>query len=200
MILESKVEQPCPICFSDEGLTMIAHTSEIPYFGEHTQLTILCPSCGWKHTDFIPAEGKKPGAFSLEIEGIDMLSVRIIRSSSCTIKIEELGLEVEPGGATTGYVSNIEGVLNRFQGAVEMMYRQAKTSNEKETIRKCEALLEKINLVKDGNLMVEITLLDPMGHSQILHENAVSRELTERELEELEIGPSIPIFSPDDVK
>ena len=200
MILESKVEQPCPICFSDEGLTMIAHTSEIPYFGEHTQLTILCPSCGWKHTDFIPAEGKKPGAFSIEIEGIDMLSVRIIRSSSCTIKIEELGLEVEPGGATTGYVSNIEGVLNRFQGAVEMMYRQAKTSNEKETIRKCEALLEKINLVKDGNLMVEITLLDPMGHSQILHENAVSRELTERELEELEVGPNIPIFSPDDVK
>lgn len=198
--MESKVEQPCPICFSDEGLTMIAHTSEIPYFGEHTQLTILCPSCGWKHTDFIPAEGKKPGAFSLEIEGIDMLSVRIIRSSSCTIKIEELGLEVEPGGATTGYVSNIEGVLNRFQGAVEMMYRQAKTSSEKETIRKCEALLEKINLVKDGNLMVEITLLDPMGHSQILHENAVSRELTERELEELEVGPSIPIFSPDDVK
>lgn len=198
--MESKVEQPCPICFSDEGLTMIAHTSEIPYFGEHTQLTILCPSCGWKHTDFIPAEGKKPGAFSLEIEGIDMLSVRIIRSSSCTIKIEELGLEVEPGGATTGYVSNIEGVLNRFQGAVEMMYRQAKTSNEKETIGKCEALLEKINLVKDGNLMVEITLLDPMGHSQILHENAVSRELTERELEELEVGPSIPIFSPDDVK
>lgn len=198
--MESKVEQPCPICFSDEGLTMIAHTSEIPYFGEHTQLTILCPSCGWKHTDFIPAEGKKPGAFSLEIEGIDMLSVRIIRSSSCTIKIEELGMEVEPGGATTGYVSNIEGVLNRFQGAVEMMYRQAKTSNEKETMRKCEALLEKINLVKDGNLMVEITLLDPMGHSQILHENAVSRELTERELEELEVGPSIPIFSPDDVK
>ena len=109
-------------------------------------------------------------------------------------------MEVEPGGATTGYVSNIEGVLNRFQGAVEMMYRQAKTSNEKETIEKCEALLEKINLVKDGNLMVEITLLDPMGHSQILHENAVSRELTERELEELEVGPSIPIFSPDDVK
>ena len=198
--MESKVEQPCPICFSNEGLTMIAHTSEIPYFGEHTQLTILCPSCGWKHTDFIPAEGKKPGAFSLEIEGIEMLSVRIIRSSSCTIKIEELGLEVEPGGATTGYVSNIEGVLNRFQGAVEMMYRQAKTSNEKETIGKCEALLEKINLVKNGNLMVEITLLDPMGHSQILHENAVSRELTERELEELEVGPSIPIFSPEDVK
>ena len=124
---------------------MIAHTSEIPYFGEHTQLTILCPSCGWKHTDFIPAEGKKPGACSLDIsEGIEMLSVRIVRSSSCTVKIEELGLEVDPGGATTGYVSNVEGVLNRFEGAIQLMYRQSISSNdEKDIIEKCESLLEK---------------------------------------------------------
>ena len=148
--MESTVEQPCPVCFSNKGLTMIAHTSEIPYFGEHTQLTILCPSCGWKHTDFIPAEGKKPGACSLNINNSEMLSVRIIRSSSCTVRISELGLEVEPGGATTGYVSNIEGVLNRFEDAVRLMYRQSKVSNEIEIIEKCEKLFEKINLVKNG--------------------------------------------------
>ncbi|MDP6292672.1 MAG: ZPR1 zinc finger domain-containing protein [Candidatus Thalassarchaeaceae archaeon] len=197
--MESTVEQPCPICFSEEGLTMIAHTSEIPYFGEHTQLTILCPSCGWKHTDFIPAEGKKPGAWSLEIDSSEMLSVRIVRSSSCTIRIEKLGLEVDPGGATTGYVSNIEGVLNRFEGAIQLMYRQSITSKEQEIVKKCELLLKKIDLVKSGDLVVEMTLLDPMGHSQILHSNAISRDLTNEELENLEVGPSIPIFSPDDV-
>jgi len=197
--MESTVEQPCPICFSEEGLTMIAHTSEIPYFGEHTQLTILCPSCGWKHTDFIPAEGKKPGAWSLEIEGSEMLSVRIIRSSSCTIRIEKLGLEVDPGGATTGYVSNVEGVLNRFEGAIQLMYRQSISLQEQDIIDKCESLLEKINLVKSGDMAVEIILLDPMGHSQILHGDATSRDLTDEELENLEVGPSIPIFSADDV-
>ena len=197
--MESTVEQPCPICFSEEGLTMIAHTSEIPYFGEHTQLTILCPSCGWKHTDFIPAEGKKPGAWSLEIEGSEMLSVRIIRSSSCTIRIEKLGLEVDPGGATTGYVSNVEGVLNRFEGAIQLMYRQSISLQEQDIIDKCESLLEKINLVKSGEMAVEIILLDPMGHSQILHGDATSRDLTDEELENLEVGPSIPIFSADDV-
>ena len=197
--MESTVEQPCPICFSEEGLTMIAHTSEIPYFGEHTQLTILCPSCGWKHTDFIPAEGKKPGAWSLEIDNSEMLSVRIVRSSSCTIRIEKLGLEVDPGGATTGYVSNIEGVLNRFEGAIQLMYRQSIASKEQEIVKKCELLLKKIDLVKSGDLVVEMTLLDPMGHSQILHSNAISRDLTNEELENLEVGPSIPIFSPDDV-
>ena len=197
--MESTVEQPCPICFSEEGLTMIAHTSEIPYFGEHTQLTILCPSCGWKHTDFIPAEGKKPGAWSLDIEGSEMLSVRIIRSSSCTIRIEKLGLEVDPGGATTGYVSNVEGVLNRFEGAIQLMYRQSISLQEQDIIDKCESLLEKINLVKSGDMAVEIILLDPMGHSQILHGDATSRDLTDEELENLEVGPSIPIFSADDI-
>ena len=197
--MESTVEQPCPICFSEEGLTMIAHTSEIPYFGEHTQLTILCPSCGWKHTDFIPAEGKKPGAWSLEIEGSEMLSVRIIRSSSCTIRIEKLGLEVDPGGATTGYVSNVEGVLNRFEGAIQLMYRQSISLQEQDIIDKCESLLEKINLVKSGDMAVEIILLDPMGHSQILHGDATSRDLTDEELENLEVRHSIPIFSADDV-
>ena len=197
--MESTVEQPCPICFSDKGLTMIAHSSEIPYFGEHTQLTILCPSCGWRHTDFIPAEGKKPGAWSLEINNRDMLSVRIVRSSSCTVKISELGLEVEPGGATTGYVSNIEGVLNRFEDAIRLMYRQSKLSNEEENIENCERLLEKINQVKEGELNVMMTLLDPMGHSQILHAEAVSRNLTEQELNELEVGPSVPVFNSEDL-
>jgi|TARA_B110000263_G_scaffold48064_1_gene39945 zinc finger protein len=197
--MESTVEQPCPICFSEKGLTMIAHSSEIPYFGEHTQLTILCPSCGWRHTDFIPAEGKKPGAWSLDIDDANMLTVRIIRSSSCTVKINDLGLEVEPGGATTGYVSNIEGVLNRFEDAIQLMYRQSKSDDDTDTIEKCEKLLEKIELVKNGKLSVNITLLDPMGHSQILHEKAVPRDLTENELEHLEVGPSIPVFSSEDL-
>ena len=60
-------------------------------------------------------------------------------------------------------------------------------------------MLERINLVKSGNLAVKIVLLDPMGHSQILHGDAVSRDLTTEELDELEVGPSIPIFSPEEV-
>ena len=115
------------------------------------------------------------------------------------MKIEELGLEVDPGGATTGYVSNVEGVLNRFEGAIQLMYRQSISSDEKDIIEKCESLLERINLVKSGDLVVKMVLLDPMGHSQILHEDALSRDLTKQELDNLEVGPSIPIFSPDEV-
>jgi C4-type Zn-finger protein len=45
-----------------------------------------------------------------------------------------------------------------------------------------------------------ITLLDPMGHSQILHQEAVSRDLTEEEMEVLEIGPSFPVFNTEELE
>ena len=48
-----------------------------------------------------------------------------MRSSSCTVRIVELGLEVEPGDNATGYISNVEGVLNRFSDAIGMIQRGA---------------------------------------------------------------------------
>ena len=91
------------------------------------------------------------------------------------------------------YITNIEGVLNRFQDIVEMILRQARRDNE-ENVEKCLLLLEEINEIKKGNKEVEIILLDPMGHSQILHDDAVSRELAEEEIAELSVGISIPVF------
>ena len=44
---ESPVDIPCPICSIAGEVYMIAHIDEIPYFGEHTQVTVMCHSCGW---------------------------------------------------------------------------------------------------------------------------------------------------------
>ena len=60
--------RPVPNVSVEESLTMLTISSEIPYFGEHTQITVLCDTCGWKHTDFIPSDGEKPGFSSLVID------------------------------------------------------------------------------------------------------------------------------------
>jgi hypothetical protein len=39
-----------------------------------------------------------------------------------------------------------------------------------------------------------------MGHSQILHKDAVPRNLTEEEMKDLEIGPVIPVFNSDELE
>ena len=76
---ESPVDIPCPICQLQGEVYMIAHIDEIPYFGEHTQVTVMCHSCGWKQTDFIPAEGKKAGCWSLLVERNNHLKSRVVR-------------------------------------------------------------------------------------------------------------------------
>jgi len=192
--MESTVEQSCPICGNENSLKMMAHSSEIPYFGEHTQITMSCNSCGWRVTDFIPAEGKKAGSWTLIVSSTEHISARVVRSSSCTVRIAELGLEVTPGSSSTGYISNVEGVLDRFASAIGTIRRQADVENDDDTKTKCDELLSKINMVKSGELVVTLELLDPVGHSQILHEEAVSSEISDEDAKELDPGPIYPVF------
>ena len=189
--MQSKVNAPCPQCAVEESLTMLTISSEIPYFGEHTQITVLCDTCGWKHTDFIPSDGEKPGFSSLVIDSEKKNAARVVRSSSCTIRIPELDLEVSPGGSSSGYVTNIEGVIKRFENAIETIIRGSDEDQESEIARQ---ILERLVMVKEGEENVRLELLDPRGRSQIIHHDAESRELNNEELEQLETGPEIPVF------
>ncbi|RZD43653.1 MAG: hypothetical protein CXT70_01125 [Methanobacteriota archaeon] len=210
---EQSVNIPCPICSIEGEVKMIAHIDEIPYFGEHTQVTVLCNSCGWRQTDFIPAEGKKSGAWKLIIDNPEKLLARVVRSSSCTVKIEELDLVVNPGGNSTGYVSNVEGVMNRFVDVINMVLRDVQNEalqhaaegidegieETMQAIDKLETMLNTIeSLKKDDSEPITLELLDPNGHSMIIHEDSVERELSDTELVELPVGPDPPVLSTDE--
>ena len=170
---------------------MLAMNSDIPYFGEHTQITVMCTSCGWKHTDFIPSDGEKPGFSSIIVDSAEKTTARVVRSSSCTIRIPELDLEVSPGASSSGYVTNIEGVIKRFEEAIRTVMRG---NEDHETGQIAEQILERLGLAKTGGDAIRIDLLDPRGRSQIIHEDAESRELSEIEGEGLETGPEVPVF------
>ena len=207
---EQSIDLPCPVCSSTGNVKMIAHIDEIPYFGEHTQVTIMCHDCGWRQTDFIPAEGKKAGGWTMVIDDEEQLRARVIRSSSCTVCIPELDLEVKPGSSSTGYVSNVEGVLNRFQEIINMVERDishqflAAEGQEREDLMEQLASLQHMTLTlsslggADADPLT-LELLDPHGHSMILHPSAVERDLTDEEIKSLPVGPDPAVFSTDDV-
>tara|TARA_B100000941_G_scaffold96368_1_gene67130 strand:- start:4357 stop:4965 length:609 start_codon:yes stop_codon:yes gene_type:complete len=196
------IDIPCPVCNAEGEVKMMTHIDEIPYFGEHTQVTILCDKCGWRQSDFIPAEGRKPGGCKLVISKPEHIRARVVRSSSCTVRIEELDLEVKPGSSSTGYVSNVEGVIDRFMDVIVMVTRQAYVEDsdisEIKTLEKMHTTLLEL---KENPIPRPITieLLDPNGHSQILHEDAVMRELLPSELEGLPVGPESPVFETEDL-
>ena len=206
---EQIIDMPCPMCGDEDNLRMIAHVDEIPYFGEHTQVTVLCHACGWRQTDFIPAEGKKAGGWSMLIDDEEKLRARVVRSSSCTVSIPELDLQVNPGSSSTGYVSNVEGVINRFQEIINMVERdlvaQFATANdgEKDELMTQMASLQNMtltlqNIGQHDAESITLELLDPHGHSMILHEDANERALTGEELASLPVGPDPAVFSKEE--
>ena len=188
--MESTIDVSCVICGFDKGLSMLAHTEEIAYFGEHTQVTLTCPGCGWRQTDFIPAEAREGSCQSYHIDSSDDLQVRVIRGSACTVRLVELDLEVRPGSHSTGYVSNIEGVLNRFQDVIDMVGRQAATEGNEEAISQLTHLTEAMLEIREGQRGATLELLDPHGHSMILTDGVETRPLTDDEIEELPTGPA----------
>lgn len=191
---EQVIEMPCPMCHDDDNLRMMAHVDEIPYFGEHTQVTVLCHGCGWRQTDFIPAEGRKPGGWTFEIESEDDLSVRVVRSSSCTVCIPELDLEVNPGSASTGFVTNMEGLLVRFIDIVKMVSKSI-GDDEPENQQILLGMLHRLHHAGREGKALKIELLDPHGLSQILHDRAIDRDLTQEEIDSLPVGPDPAVFS-----
>ena len=196
------ISLPCPVCNEEGEVNMMTHIDEIPYFGEHTQVTIMCNSCGWRQSDFIPAEGKKPGGCSLIINKPEHIRSRVVRSSSCTVRIKELDLEVKPGSSSTGYVSNVEGVIDRFMDVIVMVTRQAYVEDSNiSDIKTLEEMHRTLLELKEDPIPTSVTLefLDPNGHSQILHEDAVMRELLPNELDDLPVGPESPVFDSSDL-
>ena len=196
------ISLPCPVCKEEGEVNMMTHIDEIPYFGEHTQVTIMCNACGWRQSDFIPAEGKKPGGCSLIINKPEHIRSRVVRSSSCTVRIKELDLEVKPGSSSTGYVSNVEGVIDRFMDVIVMVTGQAYVEDsDMSDIKTLEKMHTTLLELKEDPIPTPVTLefLDPNGHSQILHEDAVMRELLPNELDDLPVGPESPVFDSNDL-
>ena len=198
--METLIEQSCPMCYQESSVSMLVNVHEIPYFGEQTELTLACKSCGWRKTDFIAGDGGEPVAWTIPIKS-DTLDSRVVRSSSCTVRIPELDIEVEPGISADGYVSNVEGVISRFEDAIRMLMRQAQSEDDIDDVDSCEAFLQRLSDAKLGRGEgLSLVLLDPLGHSQIMHDSATSRDLTIEEVEGLYTGPSVPVFDLSDSK
>ena len=174
----------CPVCFGKNSAKSSTKTENIPHFGEILESSIICKSCGFKHNDIICLEQKDPVKYKLTITK-DNLSSRVVKSQSATVSIPELGVKIEPGPKSLGYVSNIEGVINRFSDGV----KQALTIFDDEISRKNGLkILKKLDQTVNGEIEATLVIEDPFGQSNILDINVKKEKLTEEELKQLKTG------------
>jgi zinc finger protein len=127
----------------------------------------------------------EPKRYALNIRCPDDLVARVVRSSSGTVRVPELGALVEPGPASEALVSNVEGVLIGVRDVVEMLTRSAETAEQR---RRAEALLGEIEGILEGRRGATLILDDPLGNSAILSSRAEARRLIAEEVQELKTG------------
>lgn len=164
--------QTCPMC-NKNTLTLSESSIEVPYFGRLFLFSMECSGCKYKKAD-VEAEQQKPACkFTFEVASKDDLNVRIVKSSEATIKIPHVG-SIEPGPASEGYVTNVEGIIQRIKQQVEAI-RDAE--EDEDAKKKAKNLLKKIQKVLWGDEKIKIIIEDPSGNSAIISEKAIKGKL-----------------------
>ncbi len=175
----------CPLCH--EELIINWQGDDIPYFGEIMYITARC-DCSFRFADTMILTQRDPVHYELKVEGLGDLSSRVVRSTSGTIRIPELGIDVEPGSVSESYVTNIEGIMDRILDVVITATKWAKEDGDEDRTAKGLEIQQMLRDAMDGKQELTVVIEDPMGNSAIISDRAVSRTLDPEEAAELKTG------------
>ena len=167
--------EQCPIC-GEHTLTLTESERDIPYFGPVALFSMSCQSCKYHKADVEVLEEHDPMKYTITVDGEEDFSIRIIKSSFAKLKIGTVG-SIEPGESANGYVTNVEGVLNRMKKQIEF-FRD--NSDDKDEVKKAKNYVKKLTRVLWGQDNIKITLEDPTGNSAIISEKVETKKLPKK--------------------
>ena len=168
--MQSVVQGRCPYC--EREIQYLYQTENIPYFSDILIVSARC-ECGYRHADTMVLAGGEPARWEIQVEEPEDLTVRVVRSASAKLEIPELGVEIDPGPACEGFVSNVEGVLDRIDNVVAGVLTWAEGEERENAL----ALRERIGWAREGRLPVTLSIADPSGNSAIVSEKAKKSEI-----------------------
>lgn len=148
----------CPMC-GGRSLSVTARILSVKFFGELVLETGKCSNCGFVHRDVYLAEYGEPKRLEVKVtkESGDYL---LVKSSSATVIIPELGVEISPGPAAQGYITTARGIL---ENVVNVLLGVCQEGD-----RECENKLEDVNRALRGEADFTLIVEDPLGRSAII--------------------------------
>lgn len=163
---KEKTTFKCPRC--QKGTVHLNKTVyELPDEDKMLIITFQCNKCDFRNNDIIPLTTRtEPGISILRVTNEEDLKSKLYRSPTASLEIPELELEVEPGPRAGFYLTNIEGVLDRFKSAVSTYRHTLEEKDlEKEEIN---TLMENIEKASAGNYNFTVRMTDTEGGSYIV--------------------------------
>ncbi len=168
MIAEDIVK--CPIC-GEKSISVKIFLYDMPYFGKVVLESGKCSKCGFKWSDVGLLETTRPKRITVKVKGPKDLNALVIKAAPATIKIPELGIEIFPGPAAPGYITTVEGVLQRVIDHAP--------SECLDKSNPCYERIEVIRRAMNGNVTFTLIIEDPSGRSVVKGEET---EISEEEL------------------
>lgn len=182
---------PCPGCTRPAYLNL--QLVNIPYFKEVVVSAVMCMECNYRSSDVktggeIPGKGKK---IYLDVRAQEDLRRDILKSETCTVKIEEVEVDVTPG-TMGGRFTTVEGLLTQIRDDLKSTVFDVDDGEENvkagdsmpEYKRKAwEGFFKRIDQAIKGELEYTILLEDPLANSYVQSFTAPEADPRIREVE-----------------
>ncbi|MFH1664278.1 MAG: ZPR1 zinc finger domain-containing protein [archaeon] len=180
--MEKKVSMAieCPECKGKAVMTELI--KEIPFFGRTLFSNLRCTECSFNLNDVSSDEEKKPMRFTARIESEKDLFTKIVKSSTSTVFVPEIGARIEPTVNSQGYFTNIEGLLNKIEESLSFTVFE---EEERDAQKMKEKTTKRINDAKEARIPFKVIVEDPFGNGALIGKNVKKEPLTEKEVLEL---------------
>jgi zinc finger protein len=169
--------QQCPVCSKNKA-TFSEYEIEDPLAGPIAIFSIKCNACGYKNSDLEFLEPGDPAEYTLDVESKEDLSIRVIKSGACEIKIPNFRISVDSTMSSEGFISNVEGVIMRFRKQIEFL--KSDDDLEKEKRKKLKNILKGIDEVLAGEKKITLKLIDDSGNSSIISDKVKVKKIKKK--------------------
>lgn len=169
-ILEGEM---CPFCH-EKKLVLMDMKKEIPFFGIAYIFSMDCSGCGYHKADIEAETAKDPCKYSIDISSEEDMKIRVVKSSFANVKLPHIG-DILSGPSSNGYVTNIEGILNRMIKQLEII--RDNEEEEEESRKKAKNMIKKLHRVIWGQEKQKLIIEDFTGNSAIISDKAIKEKM-----------------------
>ena len=155
--------EPCPFC-NTNNLTLMEEEIEVPFFGKTFVFSMSCSNCKYHKADVEAEENKPPVKYTIDITDVKDMEIRVVKSSEATVKVPRIA-SIEPGPASNGFISNIEGIFQRIKEQLENI---KENDDDKDAQDKARKMIKKVNRIMFGQDKAKLVIEDPSGNSAII--------------------------------
>ncbi|MEM0002100.1 MAG: ZPR1 zinc finger domain-containing protein [Desulfurococcaceae archaeon] len=164
---EKKIEEiatyisTCPVC--KKTFVVKDYKYNVPYYGDVIITVAECENCGYKYRDVLVASGNEPRKVVYRVEEPGDDNALLIKNSTCRIEIPELGVSIEPGAYSQGYITTVEGLILEIIEVADHLCRQENSPREK-----CNEVKDLLEKARKNETPYTVIIYDNIGVCDII--------------------------------